>query len=75
MLKDYGWKVEDSHQKHEHEWATLRENVQNHIKSVNFGYKSKLRELDIDYVNALAKFEDERHVVFNYGPDGKEYKL
>lgn len=76
MLKDYGWKVDGKEEhKHEHEWTTLRDNVQNHIKSINFGYKSKLKELDIDYINAKAIFEDDKHVSFTYGSDGKEYKL
>lgn len=34
-----------------------------------------MKELDIDYINAMAKFEDERNVTFSYGPDGTEYKL
>lgn len=74
MLKDYGWKVEQQ-EDYDHEWTTLRENVQNHIKSINFGYKSKLKELDIDFINAMAKFEDDKNVVFNYGPEEKQYKL
>ena len=74
MLNSYGWKVDENH-KHEHEWTTLRENIQNHIKAINFGYKSKLKELDIDYINAMAKFDDDKSVVFTYGSDEKEYKL
>lgn len=33
-------------------------NVQNYIKSSNFGYKSELKENGIDYINALATFKD-----------------
>ena len=28
-----------------HNWATLRENVQDHIKGLNFGYRVELREV------------------------------
>lgn len=73
MLEDYGWKVEQ--RKHEHDWASLRESVQNHIKAINFGYRSKMSEIGVDFINAYAKFEDDRHVKFTLGADGQEYRL
>lgn len=39
-------------------WETLVENVDNHVKSLNFGYKVQLREKNVDYKNAFASFED-----------------
>ena len=73
MLESYGWKPSDTVLKHD--WEILRNNIQNHIKAINFGYKSKMSELEIDYVNAFAKFENEKEVKFKFGKDDKEYTL
>lgn len=35
------------------------QNVQDHIKGLNFGYRVELREKGISYLNKLAKFKDE----------------
>ena len=40
LLKDYGWP--EVEKKQPHNWSVLRDNIQSHIKSINFGYKSKL---------------------------------
>jgi len=39
-----------------HSWEKLRENVQDHIKSLNFGYRVQLREQGVTYLNKLGKF-------------------
>ena len=41
-----------------HGWETMRENVQNHIKSLNFKYRVNLREKGVTYLNKLGKFKD-----------------
>lgn len=38
-----------------HSWETLKDNVQDHIKSLNFGYRVQLREVGVDYLNALGR--------------------
>eukprot|EP00922_Rhytidocystis_sp_ex-Travisia-forbesii_P033952 GHVS01050449.1.p1 GENE.GHVS01050449.1~~GHVS01050449.1.p1 ORF type:complete len:609 (+),score=96.39 GHVS01050449.1:247-2073(+) len=43
---------------HQHDWQTLVQTVQNHVKSLNFGYKNGLRSSGVTYTNALAKFVD-----------------
>jgi len=48
-----GWKVGD---KHEHDWSTMVESVQNHICSLNFGYTTELRSANVTYINAKATF-------------------
>jgi len=48
----YGWEGGNNAT---HNWATLRENVQNHIKGLNFGYRVQLREAGITYLNKLGK--------------------
>eukprot|EP00606_Chrysophyceae_sp_TOSAG23-5_P000187 GSChrysophyteH2.ASY1.ANO1.484.1 assembled CDS len=52
---DYGWEGEAP----KHNWSTLRQNVQDHIKGLNFGYKVALREEGITYLNKLGKFKDD----------------
>lgn len=64
MLKDYGWSPHDT--KYTHDWKVLRDNIQNHIKAANFGYKSKMSELEIDYINAFAQFENDKTVKFKF---------
>ena len=42
----------------EFNWDTLRDNVQGHISSLNFGYRSQLRKNKVTYYNKFAKFID-----------------
>jgi ribosomal protein L6P/L9E len=35
------------------------ENIQNHIKGLNHGYKGNLKSSGILYLNKLARFKDE----------------
>jgi len=51
----YGWEIGKRKQ---HNWATTIENIQNHIKSLNYGYKHDLKNNNIDYFNMYAKFID-----------------
>eukprot|EP00002_Diphylleia_rotans_P005489 TRINITY_DN1463_c0_g1_i6.p1 TRINITY_DN1463_c0_g1~~TRINITY_DN1463_c0_g1_i6.p1 ORF type:complete len:573 (+),score=111.19 TRINITY_DN1463_c0_g1_i6:101-1819(+) len=48
----YGWNVAEK----KHDWATLVQNVQDHIGSLNFGYVVELREATVKYINAYAQF-------------------
>ncbi|KAH0516429.1 Thioredoxin reductase 1, cytoplasmic [Microtus ochrogaster] len=55
-LKDspnYGWKIEDIVK---HDWEKMTESVQNHIGSLNWGYRVALREKKVVYENAYGKF-------------------
>lgn len=51
--KGYGWSNLDTGK---HDWATLRQNVQDHIKGLNFSYRVQLRETGVTYLNKLGKF-------------------
>jgi thioredoxin/glutathione reductase (selenoprotein) len=51
--KGYGWSNLDAGK---HDWATLRQNVQDHIKGLNFSYRVQLREAGVTYFNKLGKF-------------------
>lgn len=55
-LKDapeYGWNVEGGPS---HDWSKMVDNIQGHIKSLNWGYKVQLREKKVKYLNELGKF-------------------
>jgi len=39
-------------------WETMRENVQNYIRGLNFKYRVRFREKNVQYLNKLAKFTD-----------------
>lgn len=67
--KEYGWEVERSEIKHS--WDTLRTEVQNHIGSLNWGYRTSLRSKGVNYVNAFAEFIDE-HTIKAVGRRNKE---
>lgn len=41
-----------------HSWETMRSNVQNHIKGLNFKYRVELREKEVTYLNKLGSFLD-----------------
>lgn len=49
----YGWAVEETYK---HNWNILRDAIQDHIGSLNFAYRVQLREKNVTYVNAYAKF-------------------
>ncbi|KFO30273.1 Thioredoxin reductase 1, cytoplasmic [Fukomys damarensis] len=51
--RNYGWKVEDTVQ---HDWEKMTEAVQNHIGSLNWGYRVALREKKVVYENAYGQF-------------------
>ena len=52
--KEFGWELNE--EKPKHNWGKMVENVQLHIKSLNWGYKVQLREKKVKYLNELAKF-------------------
>merc|ERR1711981_59735 len=52
--KEFGWELNE--EKPKHNWGKMVENVQGHIKSLNWGYKVALREKKVKYLNELAKF-------------------
>jgi len=50
--KGYGWNNLDAGT---HDWATLRSNVQDYIKGLNFSYRVQLREAGVTYLNKLGE--------------------
>lgn len=51
--RGYGWEGGTMPQ---HNWSSLKDHVQDHIKGLNFGYRVQLREAGITYLNKLGKF-------------------
>eukprot|EP00741_Cyanophora_paradoxa_P008397 tig00001307_g8124.t1 len=52
--KHYGWDAE----RKKHDWTKMVEGVQDHIGSLNWGYRVALRDNKVDYFNALGSFVD-----------------
>lgn len=50
-----GWEVDH---KTPHNWNTMIDNVNNHIRSLNWGYKTQLMKEKVKYYNMLASIED-----------------
>lgn len=51
--KGFGWSGLDGGK---HDWEVLRQNVQDHIKSLNFSYRVQLREAGVTYLNKLGSY-------------------
>lgn len=68
--QSYGWEATSP----QHNWETMVNNVQMHIKSLNFGYRSDLMTQEVKYLNAYAKFIDP-HTVHCVDKRGKETLL
>jgi len=67
--KEYGWNTEPDTAKHD--WNKMVEQVQNHIGSLNWGYRVALREKSVTYMNEYATFVD-AHTLKTVNKKGKE---
>lgn len=54
--REFGWETPEEVG---HTWSKMVEGIQNHIGSLNWGYRVALREKKVDYLNAYATFVDE----------------
>ncbi|KXS12547.1 thioredoxin reductase TR2 [Gonapodya prolifera JEL478] len=54
--KHYGWNVEK--EKVQHNWEDLKSNIQDHIGSINWGYRVALRDENVEYINGMGEFVD-----------------
>jgi thioredoxin reductase (NADPH) len=63
----YGW----THENRKHNWETLVTQVQNYIKSLNYGYETQLKDKKVEYINAYGRYIDEHTIELDFGP-GKE---
>lgn len=75
LMKDaesFGWDVKSKEIKLK--WTSLVEAVQNHIGSLNWGYRVALREKKVNYVNGYGTFVDQ-HTIKATNRRGKETVL
>jgi len=57
--KEYGWDIPELPK---HKWGEMVGAVQQHIKSLNFGYRAELMSESVKYYNAYATFTDEKTI-------------
>jgi len=67
--ESFGWDVKRDQVNLQ--WSSLVEAVQNHIGSLNWGYRVALREKKVNYVNGYAEFVD-NHTIKATNKRGKE---
>ena len=72
-MEDFGWKGTEE-EKLAHSWEEMVENVDNYIRSLNFGYKVDLRKRGVEYLNKLATFKDP-HTLECVGKDGTKSEI
>jgi pyruvate/2-oxoglutarate dehydrogenase complex dihydrolipoamide dehydrogenase (E3) component len=70
--RSYGWAVPEI--KVEHDWAKLVQAVQDHIGSLNWGYRVQLRDKKVAYLNKYASFIN-AHTVSTVNKKGAEKKV
>ena len=67
--RHFGWGVSEDVA---HDWSKMVEGVQNHIGSLNWGYRVALRDKNVKYINALASLEDAHTIKVREGKEGRE---
>uniref|UniRef100_A0A8C7BZ89 Thioredoxin reductase 2 n=1 Tax=Neovison vison TaxID=452646 RepID=A0A8C7BZ89_NEOVI len=73
MVRDaphYGWALQPV----PHDWTTMAEAVQNHVKSLNWGHRVQLQDRKVTYFNIKASFVD-AHMVCGVSKGRKETLL
>ena len=58
--KKFGWQVGGDGVTHN--WSVLVEAVQNHVKSLNWGYRTALSDKNVKYLNAYGELIDEHTI-------------
>ncbi|CAL8329240.1 unnamed protein product [Arctogadus glacialis] len=66
--RKYGWKIKDPVS---HDWETMAEAVQNHVRSLNWGHRVQLQDKKVKYLNVKGSLLDE-HTVRGMTKSGKE---
>ncbi|XP_068956943.1 thioredoxin reductase 2, mitochondrial isoform X1 [Petaurus breviceps papuanus] len=64
----YGWGVAPSAP---HDWQQMTKAIQNHVKSLNWGYRVQLQERNVKYFNIQGSFVND-HTVRGFTKAGKE---
>ncbi|KAM9858543.1 thioredoxin reductase 2, tandem duplicate 2 [Aulostomus maculatus] len=69
--KKYGWQISGPIC---HDWATMAEAVQNHVRSLNWGHRVQLQDKKVKYLNVKGSLVDE-HTIKGLSKAGKEMNL
>ncbi|XP_077377148.1 thioredoxin reductase 2, tandem duplicate 2 [Festucalex cinctus] len=69
--KKYGWQLSGPIS---HDWVTMAEAVQNHVRSLNWGHRVQLQEKKVNYLSMRGSLVDE-HTVKAVTQAGKEMTL
>ncbi|XP_075960636.1 thioredoxin reductase 2, tandem duplicate 2 isoform X2 [Anarhichas minor] len=69
--KKYGWQISGPIC---HDWATMAEAIQNHVRSLNWGHRVQLQDKKVKYLNIKGSLVDE-HTVKGLTKAGKEMTL
>uniref|UniRef100_A0A8C7JPM4 thioredoxin-disulfide reductase (NADPH) n=1 Tax=Oncorhynchus kisutch TaxID=8019 RepID=A0A8C7JPM4_ONCKI len=67
--RKFGWELPEETVKHN--WETMKTAVNNHIGSLNWGYRKALRDKNVNYINSYAEFI-ESHKIKATNKRGKE---
>lgn len=68
--KSFGWQIEDPNAI-ANDWESLKNAVQNHVKSVNWTTRVDLRNKKVQYINANGYFKDP-HTIAGVKKNGEE---
>ena len=63
-----GWDIDPNAK---HNWERMLENVNTHIKKINWGYKKQLQKENVKYFNCFATMKD-KHTIVLRNKKGKE---
>ncbi|XP_061841908.1 thioredoxin reductase 2, mitochondrial-like [Nerophis lumbriciformis] len=69
--KKYGWQISGPIS---HDWVTMAEAIQNHVRSLNWGHRVQLQDKKVKYLNMKGTLVDE-HTVKGLTKAGKEMTL
>jgi thioredoxin reductase (NADPH) len=53
--KKFGWSQADAKG---HDWSTMATGIQNYVKSLNWGYRKRLKDDGVEYFNSYGVFSD-----------------
>lgn len=58
--KEFGWQTPE---KIQHNWETMKNNIQDYIGSLNWGYRVQLRDKKVQYINGKGEFIDKHRLL------------
>ena len=66
MINIQSDKKEGAVSKQKINWDKLKQGVQDHIGSINWGYRVQLRQKNVEYINGYGRFMDAHTVEVSY---------